>query len=58
MEGPQITATMGLLLMVGTFASLILLIQHFSNLLQAPNIAASAGAKLQDVLIAEPLEQG
>jgi hypothetical protein len=35
-----------LLLILVTFASLTLLIQHFSILLQAPNIAASAGAEL------------
>jgi uncharacterized membrane protein len=52
-EGPQITATVGLLLMLGTFASLILLIQHISMMLQAPNIAAAAGAELRDVVQAE-----
>jgi uncharacterized membrane protein len=52
-EGPQLTATMGLLLMLGTFASLILLVQHISTMLQAPNIAAAAGAELLDVVQAE-----
>jgi len=35
-EGPQVTATVGLLLLLGTFASLILLVQHISTMLQAP----------------------
>ena len=45
-DGPQITATMGLLLMMTTFGALILLVQHISTMLQAPNIAATAGAEL------------
>jgi uncharacterized membrane protein len=52
-EGPQVTATVGLFLMMATFASLILLVQHISTMLQAPNIAASAGAQLLDVILAE-----
>ncbi len=52
-EGPQVTTTIGLLLMLATFASLILLIQHISTMLQAPNIAAAAGAELLDVVRAE-----
>ena len=52
-EGPQITVTFGLFLMLGTFASLILLVQHISTMLQAPNIAAAAGAELLDVVRAE-----
>ena len=52
-EGPQLTATIGLLLMLATFASLILLVQHISTMLQAPNIAAAAGAELLDVVRAE-----
>jgi uncharacterized membrane protein len=52
-EGPQLTATVGLFLMLGTFASLILLVQHVSTMLQAPNIAATAGAELRDVVRAE-----
>jgi uncharacterized membrane protein len=51
--GPQLTATIGLLLMLATFASLILLVQHISTMLQAPNIAAAAGAELLDVVRAE-----
>jgi uncharacterized membrane protein len=50
---PQITATVGLYLMVATFASLILLVQHISTMLQAPNIAAAAGARLVEVVTAE-----
>jgi uncharacterized membrane protein len=52
-EGPQVTATVGLLLMTASFASLILLIQHISTMLQAPNIAAAAGAQLRDTVLAE-----
>ena len=52
-EAPQLTATVGLLLMLATFASLILLVQHVSTMLQAPNIAAAAGAELLDVVRAE-----
>jgi uncharacterized membrane protein len=56
-EGPQVTATVGLFLMLGTFASLILLVQHISTMLQAPNIAAAAGSELLDVVRAEIPEQ-
>ena len=52
-EAPQLTVTVGLYLMLGTFASLILLVQHISTMLQAPNIAAAAGAELRDVVLAE-----
>ena len=52
-EAPQSAATIGLLLMLATFASLILLVQHISTMLQAPNIAAAAGAELLDVVRAE-----
>jgi len=41
-ESPQLTATLGLYLMLATFATLILLVQHISTMLQAPNIAAAA----------------
>jgi uncharacterized membrane protein len=51
--GPQVTATVGLLLLLVTFASLILLIHHISTMLQAPTIAAAAGAELQEVVLAE-----
>lgn len=56
-EGPQLTATMGLYLMLATFASLILLVQHISTMLQAPNIAAAAGAVLLDGVRMEPLDE-
>jgi uncharacterized membrane protein len=49
-EAPQLTATLGVYLMVATFATLILLVQHISTMLQAPNIAAAAGAELLDVV--------
>ncbi|MFN8484172.1 MAG: DUF2254 domain-containing protein [Anaerolineae bacterium] len=52
-EGPQLTATLGVYLMLGTFASLIVLVQHISTMLQAPNIAAAAGAELLEVVSAE-----
>jgi uncharacterized membrane protein len=52
-EGPQLTATVGLYLMLATFASLILLVQHISTMLQAPHIAAAAGAELRNVVSAE-----
>ena len=50
---PQLTATVGLYLMLATFTTLILLVQHISTMLQAPNIAASAGAELRNVVDAE-----
>jgi len=52
-ESPQLTATLGLYLMLATFATLILLVQHISTMLQAPNIAAAAGAELMAVVSAE-----
>ena len=55
--GPQVTATVGIFLMLGSFASLILLVQHISTMLQAPNIAAAAGAELVNVVRAEIPEQ-
>ena len=55
-EGPQVTTTMGLVLMLATFASLILLVQHISTMLQAPNIAAAAGAELLDAVSVESPE--
>jgi uncharacterized membrane protein len=39
--------------MMASFASLILLVQHISTMLQAPNIAAAAGDELRDVVLAE-----
>jgi len=52
-ESPQLTATLGVYLMLATFATLILLVQHISTMLQAPNIAAAAGAELRQVVSAE-----
>jgi uncharacterized membrane protein len=52
-DAPQVTATVGLFLMLGTFGSLILLVHHISTMLQAPNIAAAAGAELREVVLAE-----
>ena len=52
-ESPQLTATVGLYLMLATFTTLIVLVQHISTMLQAPNIAASAGAELRNVVDAE-----
>lgn len=49
-DGPQLTATVGLFLMIITFGTLILLVQHISIMLQAPNIAAAAGADLLNVV--------
>ena len=45
-EMPQLTLTAGVLLLVASFASIILLITHFSTMMQAPTIAAAAGAEL------------
>jgi uncharacterized membrane protein len=49
-DGAQITTTMGVYLLIAAFASLILLIQHISIMLQAPNIAAVAGVELLEVV--------
>lgn len=57
-EGPQITMTVGLYLIVASFAALILLIQHISIMLQAPNIAAGAGGDLLDVVRKTNLLEG
>ncbi len=56
-EAPQIAATIGLLLMLASFASLVLLVQHTSTMLQAPNIAAAVGAQLRAVIEAEIPEE-
>lgn len=56
-EGPQITATVGLVLMMATFGTLILLVQHISTMLQAPNIAAAAGVELMGVVGLENPEE-
>lgn len=47
---PQLTLTAGVLLLLASFASLILLIQHLSTMIQAPTIVAKAGAELQDAI--------
>jgi len=52
-QSPQITATVGLYLMLAAFGSLVLLVQHISVMLQAPNIAAAAGVELRDTVNAE-----
>ena len=52
-EAPQLLTTIGFLLFLATFASLILLIQHISTMLQAPSIAAVAGSELLDVVGAD-----
>jgi uncharacterized membrane protein len=52
LEGAQLTATVGVYLMLATFATLIVLVQHISTMLQAPNIAAAAGAELREVVSA------
>ena len=57
-QAPQLTATVGLYLMLATFATLILLVQHVSTMLQAPNIAAAAGADLLEVVRAEIAQDG
>ena len=56
-EGPQLTVTLGMVFMLASFASLILLVQHISTMLQAPNIAAAAGDELRDVVLAEMPEE-
>lgn len=52
-EGHQLAATFGLLFMLASFASLILLVQHISIMLQAPQIAAAAGTELMEVVRTE-----
>ena len=54
-DSPQLIPTVGLYLMIATFGTLILLVQHVSTMLQAPNIAAAAGAQLLEVVHAEIL---
>ena len=56
-DGPQVTVTVGLVLMLASFSSLIVLVQHISTMLQAPNIAAAAGAELRDVVLSEIPDQ-
>lgn len=47
---PQVAVTVAIFLMMVTLTSLIVLIQHISTMLQAPNIAAAAGAELREVI--------
>jgi uncharacterized membrane protein len=49
-EIPQLSLTAGVLLLIASFASIILLITHFSTMMQAPTIAATAGAELLDAV--------
>ena len=56
-ESPQLTATLGLYLMLATCATLILLVQHISIMLQAPSIAAAAGAELLDGISVDVVEE-
>ena len=49
-DSPQVATTVGLFLTFICFGSLILLIHHVSTSLQAPNVAAAAGAELQRVI--------
>ncbi|MFO7661103.1 MAG: DUF2254 domain-containing protein [Chloroflexota bacterium] len=58
-DAPQLTVTVGLALMMATFGTLILLVQHISIMLQAPNIAAAASAELLGVVgVENPGEAG
>ena len=54
-DAPQLTATVGLLLSLSAFASLLVLIHHIATSLQAPNVAAAAGAELRHVMSASIL---
>jgi uncharacterized membrane protein len=56
-KAPQLLVSVGLLLLVATFASLILLVQHISTMLQAPEIAAAAGAELLEVVQSGSLDE-
>ena len=49
-DAPQLATTVGLLLTFITFGSLVVLIHHVITSLQAPNVAAAAGAELQRVI--------
>jgi uncharacterized membrane protein len=58
-EMPQFSLTAAVLLLIASFASIILLITHFSTMMQAPTIAAAAGAELLNaVRAADPAEIG
>ncbi|WP_083523411.1 DUF2254 domain-containing protein [Methanofollis ethanolicus] len=47
---PQLTLTAAVLLLLVSFASLILLAQHLSTMIQAPTIVGKAGTELQDAI--------
>ena len=47
---PQVSVTVGLILSMATFASLIILIQHISMMLQAPIIVKAAGTELMEAI--------
>jgi uncharacterized membrane protein len=49
-EMPQLALTAAVLLLLASFASIIMLITHFSTMMQAPTIAAEAGAELLDAV--------
>ena len=49
-DAPQLAATVGLLLSLTAFASVLVLIHHIATLLQAPDVAAAAGAELGHVI--------
>lgn len=51
-DAPQLTATAGLLLSLTAFATLLVLTHHIATSLQAPNVAAAAGAELRQVMSA------
>lgn len=51
-EVPQLAVSFALLLSLAIFASLIVLIQHITTMLQAPKIVAAAGEELRSVVSA------
>lgn len=51
----RVMVSVAVLLMLAATASLIILVQHISTMLQAPNIAAAAGAELREVVRIEAL---
>jgi uncharacterized membrane protein len=57
-DSPQIASTVGLLLALVTVASLIVLIHHIGKSLQAPNLVASAGSELREVVLSGSQQAG
>lgn len=51
----RVMVTVAVLLLLASTASLIILVQHISTMLQAPNIAAAAGVELREVVHTETL---